>query len=137
MIANSEKQKFSIRVDKELIHLCDQYIDTSDKLSRTAFIENALKFYIAYLTSKTTESYISNALTSAIAATVQDSESRVSRSLFKLAVEIDMMMNVIASMGEVDKESLARLRGKCIEEVKRSIGSLKFEDTMKYQHSKE
>ena len=137
MISNSEKIKFSIRVDKELIRLCDQYIDNSDKLNRTAFIENALKFYIAYLTSKTTEGYISNALTSTISATIQDSENRTSRALFKLAVEIDIMMNVIASMGEIDKVLLEQLRGKCVEDVKKSIGSLKFEEAMKYQHSKE
>ena len=40
-------------------------------------------------------------LVAAIRATVQNSESHICRLLFKLAVEMDMMMNVLAAAMEI------------------------------------
>ena len=55
--------------------------------------------------------------------------------LLKLAVEMDMMMNVLASEVDVSPEALERLRGRCIQEVKKTGGAVTFADAMKYQHS--
>ena len=46
------------------------------------------------------------ALVAAMRGTVQDSENRIARLLFKLAVEINMMMNVLAAGMEISDEDL-------------------------------
>ena len=53
--------------------------------------------------------------------------------MFKLAVEMAMMMNLIAASQDIDETSLARLRGECIKEVKRLNGNFKLEDAYEWQ----
>ena len=62
-----------------------------------------------------------------------ESDNRQSKMLFKLAVELAMMMNVVAASNEIDEISLARLRGECIQEVKRLNGNFSFEDAVEWQ----
>lgn len=54
-------------------------------------------------------------------------------NLFKLSVEMAMMMNVLAANSEIDEESLIRLRGECVKEVKRLNGSFSFDDAVDWQ----
>ena len=42
---------------------------------------------------------------------MQGSENHICRLLFKLAVEMDMMMNVLAAAMEIPEEQLRELRG--------------------------
>jgi hypothetical protein len=64
---------------------------------------------------------------------VAESDNRHSKMLFKLAVEMAVMMNVVAASNEIDEISLARLRGECIQEVKRLNGNFSFEDAVEWQ----
>lgn len=45
-----------------------------------------------------------------------------------------MMMNILASISEIDTFTLDKLRAKCIKDVKKSIGSVTIEDIMEYQN---
>ena len=54
--------------------------------------------------------------------------------LFKLAVEMAIMMNVLAAFCDVEEGSLANLRQECINEVKRINGTLGFEDAYHWQN---
>ena len=53
--------------------------------------------------------------------------------LFKLAVEIAIMQNLIAASQDIDPISLERLRGECVKEVKRLNGNFSFEDAVDWQ----
>ena len=64
---------------------------------------------------------------------VANAENHIVRLLFKLAVETNMMMNVLASEVDVSPEALERLRGRCIQEVKKTGGAITFADAVKYQ----
>lgn len=55
------------------------------------------------------------------------------RMLFKLAVEIAILQNLIASAQDIDLPSLERLRGECVKEVKRLNGGFTFEDALAWQ----
>ena len=56
--------------------------------------------------------------------------------LFKYAVELAMMMHVSAANFRVDEDTLSRLRGKCVNEVKRVNGQISFDDAVRYQKGK-
>lgn len=71
---------------------------------------------------------------SAIRGAIQDSENRIARLLFKQAVELDMMMNVVAARRNVDDETLKRLRARCVQEVKKTGGAVTFDAAVKYQN---
>ena len=64
---------------------------------------------------------------------VAESDNRQSRLLFKLAVEIAILQNLIAAINDIDPISLERLRGECVKEVKRLNGSFSFEDAVDWQ----
>ena len=62
-----------------------------------------------------------------------ESDNRMSRLIFKLAVELAMTMNIIASSQDIDKMTLTKLRGECVKEVKRLNGSFSFDDAYDWQ----
>ena len=64
---------------------------------------------------------------------VYESDSRQNKLLFKLAVEMALMMNLLAYQFEIDDVSLSRLRGECVKEVKRLQGSFSMEDALEWQ----
>ena len=57
-------------------------------------------------------------------------EARISCLLFKLTVEISMMMHVLAMGLEVNTDQLDKLRWQCVQEVKRTNGSITFKETL-------
>ena len=58
MGGNAEKTKFSIRVDTDLVELADTYIRSSTVKNRTELIEDALRFYLGFLTAQKAEDYL-------------------------------------------------------------------------------
>ena len=112
----------------------DQVMVRDNCKSRSEFIENAIRFYAGYLSGEEAVDFLPAALVSALRATVERSEYRISRLLFKLAVEQDMMMNVLAAGLEINAEALDDLRGRCVQNVKRTSGTITFKDAVKYQN---
>lgn len=120
-------------MDTELLELADAYIRDSTVQNRTELIEDALRFYLGFLTTKRAEDYLLQSLSSVMTGTVQDSENRIARMDFKLAVELSKLAHVIAYTHDVDEEALHKLHLKCLDEVKRINGAIAFEDAYKYQ----
>ncbi len=55
------------------------------------------------------------------------------RLLFKLAVEQDMVMNVLAAGMEISDDALHSLRGRCVQNVKKTSGSVTLDKAVEYQ----
>ena len=136
MGGNAEKTKFSIRVDTDLVELADTYIWSSTVKNRTELIEDALRFYLGFLTAQKAEDYLLQSLSSVMTGTVQDSENRLARMDFKIAVELSKLSQVIAYSHDIDEDALKRLHLKCLEEVRRINGAIDFESAYKYQKRK-
>lgn len=133
MSGNAEKTKFSIRVDTDLVGLADAYIRDSTVKNRTELIEDALRFYLGFLTTKKAEDYLLQSLSSVMTGTVRDTENRLARMDFKVAVELSKLCHVIAYTHDVDEDALHKLHLKCLDEVRRINGAVDFEDAYKYQ----
>ena len=131
-----EKVRFQMRISPET----DQKIAAAMKLansqSKNEFVENALIFYCGYLSAKNSDDFLPPALVSAMRGTMQDSENRIARLLFKMTVELSMMMNVLAVGLEINADDLDRLRGQCVRDVKKSNGSITFKDTVTFQNGR-
>ena len=69
--------------------------------------------------------------------TLDTFENRMASLLFKNAVELSMMMHITAANFRIDQDTLSRLRGKCVNDVKRLNGRIDFEDAVKYQKGDE
>lgn len=127
------KRKFALWLHPETLEQVDEAYQKDDCRSRSEFIEKAVRFYLGYLSAGNDTSLLPNAFLSNMKSIVAESDNRQSRLLFKLSVEMAMMMNLLASMQEVDDVTLNRLRGECVKEVKRLNGSFSLDDAMRWQ----
>lgn len=128
------KVRKAFYIEEDLLEQVDSLLKQADVRSRNEFLNQALKFYIGYLTSEKIENYMLSTISSVVHATVKDSENRVARAMFKLAVEISKLSHVIAYSHGVDEETLRKLQAKCSEEVKKINGAVNFEDAYRFQH---
>ena len=101
--------------------------------SRSEYLEKAALFYAGYVSGQDAIAYLPPALASVLRGTVQDTENRICRLLFKLAVELDMVMNVLAAGMEISDDVLHSLRGRCIQNVKKTSGSVTLDKAVEYQ----
>ena len=127
-----EKVRFQMRISPETDQKVTAAMKLTNSQSKNEFVENALIFYCGYLSAKNS----APALVSAMRGTVQDSENRIARLLFKMTVELSMMMNVLAVGLEINADDLDRLRGQCVRDVKKSNGSITFKDTVAFQNGR-
>lgn len=128
-----DKYKFALWLHPDTLERVKELYRQDDCRSKSEFIEKAVRFYIGCLTAEDGTSYLPNAFLSNMKSIVAESDNRQSKMLFKLAVELAMLMNVVAASNEIDEISLARLRGECVQEVKRLNGSFSFEDAVEWQ----
>lgn len=130
----NKKIKTGTMLPPSTIQMCDDNIHNANCKSRNDFIEEAIKFYVGFLNKEQDSKYISENLESIVQSTIKLSEDRIAKLLFKLSVEMSMMMNVVAANNNIDERTLIKLRGKCIKDVKSSIGTVTLEDIIKYQN---
>lgn len=128
-----EMKRVGLYLEQEVLDLCDSLRQQANVRSRNEFVNEALRFYCGYLTSMKAEDYLLQSLASVMTGTVQDSENRLARMDFKLAVELSKLAHVIAYTHEVDEDALNKLHLKCLDEVKRINGAIDFESAYKYQ----
>jgi len=130
---NENKKKFPLWIYPETRKLVTDWYKKDNCQSQSEFIEKAIRFYCGYIAAENGVRFLPAAITSAMTGMVDSLENRMARLIFKLAVEMSMMMNILAANADVDENTLRRLRGKCVNDVKKSVGSVTFEDVARFQ----
>ena len=125
------KERIPVWLYPSTLEAIDKAMYQANCKSRSEFLEDAAKMYAGYISADSAVEFLPAALVSAFRATVQGSETRIARLLFKLTVEISMMMNVLAAGLEIDNSQLDDLRWRCVQEVKKTNGSITFKDVLK------
>ena len=125
-----EKVRFQARISPDTDRRIKELIPKANCQSENEFIEKALKFYCSYLTTQDTTEFLPRIFVHAMQNTIKSSENRIARLLFKLIVEISMMMHVLAAGLEIDVSQLDDLRWRCVQEIKKVNGAISFKDTM-------
>jgi hypothetical protein len=127
------KKKFALWMYPDTLQKVGEIYRQDNCESKSEFIEKAVNFYIGYLTSEDNKSFLPSIVTSTLKSIVAESDNRTSRILFKIAVELAMLQNIVAATNQIDDISLNRLRGECVKEVKKLNGGLTFEDAVNWQ----
>ena len=122
-----------VSMNTKLLNAIDSAMQKVDAVSRSQFICKAVEYYLAALNVKDISNILSPAVESSIRASVRLSEMNISRMLFKLAVEMDMMMHVTAATNEIDETTLKELRENCEYDVKTTIGTINFDKAVRIQ----
>jgi len=118
----------------ETMKRMDEMLEKDNVKNRSEFIEKALQFYMSYLNSEGATEYLSKVIVAAMQGLLRETESRHSGNLFRLSVEMSMMMNILAAGLEISDEDLRKLRGRCVNEVKKTKGKISIEEALKFQH---
>ena len=127
------KNKFALWTYPETMERVEKLYKEEGSKSRSEFIEKAINFYCGYLTSENYREYFPSIIVTTIKGMLDGFENRMANLLFKTAVELSMVLHVTAANNEVDLETLSRLKGLCVEEVKRLHGNISFEEAYKFQ----
>ena len=122
------------------LHISEETLDTAKALSKSdgcksvsEYIEKAVDFYNAYLCNRRAPELISSETVDTLRKVLDKCEHARSSALFKLSVEISMLLNVIAATNDIEHEDLGRLRHACIEEVRRINGSVSLDNAIEWQ----
>ena len=135
MAKGMTKVRAGFYVEKEILEMADGLLAEANVRSRNGFVTKALKFYCGYLNSRKAENYLLQSLSSVLTSTLQDTENRLARMDFKIAVELSMLAHMIAyhSESRIDESVFRKLHAKCVEEVRRLNGAVELNDAYKYQ----
>jgi hypothetical protein len=132
-MAFDNKIKFPLWIYPQTIDDVRTHYTHDNCKSQSEFIEKAISFYIGYLDEEKSVNYISPMITETVKATIKGTEQRLSRLLFKIAVELGKLSNMLAAVNDVDDETLRQLHIMCVNEVRKINGIISYEDAVEFQ----
>lgn len=99
--------------------------------TRNDFIRAGVEFYLQWLERGDSETFLTPALEQVITAKLRDSENRMSRMLFKIAVEQNFLAHILASTTELQDYQIRKLYQDAIDEVRETNGSISVQGAFK------
>ncbi len=121
----------NIRMTDETIAACEKYAAEYNAGNANAFVRDAIEFYIEWLNREGTEKFLTPVLESVITAKLRDSENRISRMLFKLAVGQNFLAHLYASTIDCDEIFIKTLYTDAQDEVRETNGSVSVTDAFR------
>ena len=128
-----KNNKITIRLSDETLKKCNEGMDITNCKVRNEFIEKAIEFYSGYVSAEVHSEFLSDVITESMEGIIKSLENRFGRLLFKIAVEMAKLEQMLAAINEMDDETIERLHKRCVDEVKKINGIIKMEDAVKYQ----
>ena len=135
--SEDKKQRFGLKIFPETMEIIDTLFEHDNCKSRSEFIEKAVRFYCGYLLNKehTATEFIAPQLATLTEGIVKGTEQRLSRAMFKIAVELGAITHMLAAVHDIDDDTMIKLRAMCTDEVRRINGIINFEKAVRYQRS--
>ena len=126
---SENRQKISVYLKPETV----EQIKKGGCKTNSEYVEKALEFYHSYMVNRQAPEFLSAAMFRSLKNVLDKTEHARSRALFKLSVEISMLLNVVAAANDFSEEDLHALRHTCIDEVMNLNGSITLDDAIKWQ----
>ena len=126
---SEDRQKISVYLKPETV----EQIKKSGCKTNSEYVEKALEFYHSYMVNRQATEFLSATMFRSLRNVLDKTEYARSRALFKLSVEISMLLNVVAAANDFSEEDLHALRHTCIDEVMNLNGSITLDDAIKWQ----
>ena len=129
-----KKERAAIWFTPETLRRCDAAVILANCRSRSEFAEKAVNHYAGWLSAQHHTNYFAEAVSQMVSGVVASTENRLARLQFKTAVELAKLAHMTAAAGGIDEDTLRRLHIRCVDEVKKINGVVKFEDAVAFQH---
>ena len=117
-----------VRMPTELWAKCDEMTRKLGLESRNEYIRNAIEFYTEWNEMSHTQKFLTPALESVIGAKVRDSENRIARALYKMAVQQNALTQVIANEYNWTGEQLEQVYADAENQARGWNGTLDLRD---------
>ena len=111
-----------IRFTEEQLRQCEK-MSTKLGISRNEFVREAVDFYIEWLNRESREKFLTPALESVISAKFRDLEYRISQNLFRIAVEQNVLAQVLICDGKYACDFVEELHRNAVAMVAETNGT--------------
>lgn len=125
---SENKQRISLYLDKNLVKNADKFLKDYGFKSRNEFYSWAVENFIADELLKENKSVISEKLSKAIAECSEDNAKAISKGLFRYAVQLEMVMRMVAEQFDFRKDEIENMRKEAINNVRRTRGKVNLID---------
>ena len=123
-------------IEQEVVDKLEKHYKDDGSRSKSEFVERAINFYCGYITAENYREFFPKVVLSTIQGTLDSFENRMATLLFKMAVELSVLNRVTAATVDVEELNLTRLRGRCVDDVKRINGCISFDQAVKDEGNK-
>lgn len=129
----NDRTRYNLHLPNEVMSLIQKWYKDDGCTTMNEFVERAIKFYAGYVSNEQNHNYLPNIVLSTMKSIVRESENRHNRNLYRIALEMSMLMNIMAATHHIPEDSLAKLRGDCEEEIRRINGTLSIDTAVRWQ----
>ena len=127
------KKKHSVWLSESAWADVEHHYQADNCSTKNEYIEKAIQFYSGYLDTEHAEEYLPRVRADVLEGKLGALGKRMGHLIFKLAVEENLMGNLLAAGMEVDLDTLRKTRVRCVREVKETNGEIDLEDALSYQ----
>ena len=121
------RKLIQFRAQPDTVRRIEQWYKSNGCEHKNEFVENAVNFYVSYLTLHDYNALLPAAVKSVIDGRLGQFEEHMAYLLFKQAVETDMVAALNAAAFDWNDDALHRLRRDSIRNVKETNGRISFE----------
>ena len=127
----SQKEKFALYLTPKMKARLERRYTEDGSRSLTGFIENAINFYLDYLSANNAGMFLPASVQSYLDGRLDQMEKRVAALLYKQSVELDMGMSILADCVNLDEAYRRKKRAESAARVKKLNGHLQLEQIVK------
>ena len=127
----SQKEKFVLYLTPKMKARLERRYQEDGSRSLAGFIENAINFYLNYLSANNAGMFLPSSVQSYLDGRLDQMEKRVAALLYKQSVELDMGMSILADCVNLDEAYLRKKSAESAARVKKLNGHLQLEQMAK------
>ena len=125
------KQRISLYLDKERVEKMDEAIKKYGYRSRNDFVSSAVDNLIADKLLGENDTVISEKLSRAIAEMSEAQTLQIAKSMFRYAVEMELIMRMFSETLDFTPAELEEMRKEAVRNVRRTRGKVRLDDLFK------
>ena len=133
----NDRNRLALRMRTETAQKIEQWHKASNCRSKNEFIEKAVNFYADYLALNSDNQLLPKAVLSTIEGRLGLLEKNLSAATFNHAVELDMLVGIIAQSYQFSQNDLEKRRAQSVRNVKVTNGRVSLEKCARAYDSQE
>ena len=127
----SQKEKFALYLTPEMKARLERRYTEDGSRSLTGFIENAINFYLDYLSANNAGLFLPTSIKSYLDGRLGQLEERLSSIAFRQTVEQDMVAGILADAYQFSDEDLRRRRSESVQNVRKTNGRISLDQRVR------